>query len=193
MLHDWLCDAVDYDYETTSSQKNHVDYSAFLYSTTVCDGYARAYYLLTKAAGIESYLVQKSGVHAWNLIKLGDHYFHVDATWDDGKGVGNHSYNYFLLNDAQMKALGGAHSSWSLSCPSALFTYDTYPIPTANYMLGDLNKDGSINSDDLIILQNYLLNKGTISSGDVILADLNFDGVLNGVDLTLLRQKVLQQ
>ena len=45
----------------------------------------------------------------------------------------------------------------------------------------------------LIILQNYLLNKGTISSGDVILADLNFDGVLNGVDLTLLRQKVLQQ
>lgn len=51
----------------------------------------------------------------------------------------------------------------------------------------------SINSDDLIILQNYLLNKGTISSGDVILADLNFDGVLNGVDLTLLRQKVLQQ
>ena len=193
VLHDWLCDAVDYDYETTSSQKNHVDYSAFLYSTTVCDGYARAYYLLTKAAGIESYLVQKSGVHAWNLIKLGDHYFHVDATWDDGKGVGNHSYNYFLLNDAQMKALGGAHSSWSLSCPSALFTYDTYPIPTANYMLGDLNKDGSINSDDLIILQNYLLNKGTISSGDVILADLNFDGVLNGVDLTLLRQKVLQQ
>ena len=60
-------------------------------------------------------------------------------------------------------------------------------------MLGDLNKDGSINSDDLIILQNYLLNKGTISSGDVILADLNFDGVLNGVDLTLLRQKLLQQ
>ncbi len=44
-LHDWLCNTVDYDYDTTSDKKNHVDYSAFLYSTTVCDGYARAYYL----------------------------------------------------------------------------------------------------------------------------------------------------
>ena len=109
------------------------------------------------------------------MIKLGDHYFHVDATWDDGKGVGNHSYNYFLLNDAQMKALGGAHSSWSLSCPSALFTYDTYPIPTANYMLGDLNKDESINSDDLIILQNYLLNTRKRSYSRAFYGHMNND------------------
>ncbi len=77
-------------------------------------------FILTKAAGIESYLVVKSGVHAWNIIKLGDHYFHVDATWDDNEGYGNFSYDYFLLSDSEMKALGGAHSSWSLSHPSIM-------------------------------------------------------------------------
>lgn len=192
-LHDWLCDAVDYDHETTSDLKNHVDYSAFLYSTTVCDGYARAYYLLTKAAGIESYFVVKSGVHGWNIIKLGDHYFHVDATWDDGKGVGNRKYDYFLLSDSQVEALGGAHSSWSLSCPTILFTYDYGPVPLSNYMLGDINKDGTIDATDLILLQNYLLGNGSINKGDAILADLNYDGVVDTFDLVVLRQKFNKQ
>lgn len=192
-LHDWLCDAVDYDHETTSDLKNHVDYSAFLYSTTVCDGYARAYYLLTKAAGIESYLVHLAGEHAWNIIKLGDHYFHVDATWDDGKGVGNRKYDYFLLSDSEMKALGGAHSSWSLSCPTILFTYDYGPVPLSNYMLGDINKDGTIDATDLTLLQNYLLGNGSINKGDAILADLNYDGVVDTFDLVVLRQKFNKQ
>ena len=188
-LHDWICDAVDYDYETTSDLKNHVDYSAFLYSTTVCDGYARAYYLLTKAAGIESYLVHQAGVHAWNIIKLGDHYFHVDTTWDDGIGVGNRRYNYFLLSDSEIKVLGEAHSSWDLYRPSNLFTYDDGPAPLCNYMLGDLNKDGTINATDLTLLKNYLLGNGSISQGDAVLADLNFDGVVDSFDLVVLRQK----
>ncbi len=188
-LHDWLCDAVDYDYETTSDRKNHIDYSAFLYSTTVCDGYARAYYILTKAAGIESYLVHKEGVHAWNIIKLGDHYFHVDATWDDGEGIGNRNYNYFLLSDSEMKALGGSHSYWELHRPSNLFTYDNGPAPLSNYMLGDLNKDGIINATDLTLLQNYLLGNGSISKGDAVFADLNFDGIVDSFDLVVLRQK----
>lgn len=193
-LHDWLCDAVDYDHETTSDLKNHVDYSAFLYSTTVCDGYARAYYLLTKAAGIESYLVHQAGVHAWNIIKLGDHYFHVDATWDDGKGVGNRKYNYFLLSDDEIKSKGGdSHSYWSLSCPSSLFTYDYGPVPLSNYMLGDINKDGTIDATDLTLLQNYLLGNGSINKGDAILADLNYDGVVDTFDLVVLRQKFNKQ
>ena len=192
-LHDWLCDAVDYDHETTSDLKNHVDYSAFLYSTTVCDGYARAYYLLTKVAGIESYLVHLAGEHAWNIIKLGDHYFHVDATWDDGKGVGNRKYDYFLLSDSQVKALGGAHSSWTLSCPTILFTYDYGPVPLSNYMLGDINKDGTIDATDLTLLQNYLLGNGSINKGDAILADLNYDGVVDTFDLVVLRQKFNKQ
>ena len=192
-LHDWLCDAVDYDYETTSDPKNHFDYSAFLYSTTVCDGYARAYYILTKAAGIESYLVHKEGVHAWNIIKLGDHYFHVDATWDDGEGIGNRNYNYFLLSDSEMKALGGAHSYWELHRPSDLFAYDYGPVPLCNYMLGDINKDGIINATDLTLLQNYLLGNGSISKGDAVLADLNFDGVIDTFDLIVLRQKYNKQ
>ena len=56
-------------------------------------------------------------------------------------------------------------------------------------MLGDLNKDGTINATDLTLLKNYLLGNGSISQGDAVLADLNFDGVVDSFDLVVLRQK----
>lgn len=192
-LHDWLCNAVDYDFENTKDAKNHVDYSAFLYSTTVCEGYARAYQHLMQAANIESYYLSGPN-HAWNMIKLGNHYFHVDTTWDDGTGTGNYNYGYFLLSNNEIKAKGGdSHSRWSLTT-SPLFNYEYFwPWPSADYAIGDINKDGSINSNDLTILNNYILGNGTINKGDTVLADLTFDGVIDIFDLSALRNKVSKQ
>lgn len=48
--------------------------------STICEGYAKGYNLLLKAAGIESFYVH-SNSHAWNIVKLGNQYFHVDTTW----------------------------------------------------------------------------------------------------------------
>ena len=192
-LHDWLCNAVDYDDTNTKDAKNHVDYSAFLYSTTVCDGYARAYQHLMQAANIESYYIG-SQTHAWNMIKLGNHYFHVDVTWDDGTGTGNYGYGYFLLSDNEIKAKGETvHASWGL-ITSPLFNYQYFwPWPSATYAMGDLNMDGTVDNQDVKILQDYILAKITLNSSQATLSDLNFDGQINGVDLSALRQKVLLQ
>lgn len=192
-LHDWLCNAVDYDYDNKKDMKNHVDYSAFLYSTTVCEGYAKAYQHLMQAANIESYYISSQD-HAWNMIKLNDHYFHVDTTWDDNEGYGNFSYDYFLLSDEEIKSTGGdSHLRWGLGT-SDLFNYEYFwPWPSADYAIGDINKDGIINATDLTLLQNYLLGNGSISKGDAVLADLNFDGVVDSFDLVVLRQKASKQ
>jgi len=82
--------------------KNHVDASIFFNDTTVCSGYAYGYTLLLQAAGIESYVISgyviNSGTHAWNVIKLNNHYFQSDVCWDDTSG----NYDYFLRCDSDL-------------------------------------------------------------------------------------------
>ena len=110
-LHDWLIRHCEYEDclngERTIDNENHVASSVFLsyainvrgqgIGETVCDGYAKAYTMLLAAAGIESYHIGTSS-HAWNLVKIGDKYYHVDVTWDDhtnGTQYGT-MYNNFL-------------------------------------------------------------------------------------------------
>ena len=146
-----------------------------------------------QAANIESYNIG-SQTHAWNMIKLGNHYFHVDVTWDDGTGTGNYGYGYFLLSDNEIKAKGETvHASWGL-ITSPLFNYQYFwPWPSATYAMGDLNMDSTVDNQDVKILQDYILAKITLNSSQATLSDLNFDGQINGVDLSALRQKVLLQ
>lgn len=59
--------------------------------------------LLLKQAGIEAMIIvgptKPDGVgHAWNLVKIGKSYYHLDATWDEGKS--EDKWYYFLKSDA---------------------------------------------------------------------------------------------
>lgn len=74
----------------------------------VCDGYTKLLGLLLNEAGIENIKVigeaapAGSGYyepHAWNLVKIGDKYYHVDATWNDKEGPDK----YYLVSDEYMK------------------------------------------------------------------------------------------
>ena len=66
-------------------------YAALIFGKTMCIGYAEAINNLLRACGIESIIVlgdvrDSKDVwigHAWNLIKLDNEYYHLDATWDD--------------------------------------------------------------------------------------------------------------
>ncbi len=51
----------------------------------VCGDYAEALALLGNTAGLTMLLIS-SETHAWNMIRLGDRYYHVDALWDDSEG-----------------------------------------------------------------------------------------------------------
>ena len=57
---------------------------------------------------------------------------------------------------------------------------------------GDVNGDGTADLTDLVMLQKYLVRKGTMTAEQSSRADLNVDHVLNVVDAMLLRQLLLK-
>lgn len=179
-LHDWVLNKVDYDYDNKAANKNHVDSSIFLNDTTVCDGFARGYALLMNAAGIETQIVGNTD-HAWNMVNIGNLYFHIDCCWDNTNENNSNKYKYFMKSDAEIKKIGGkSHSYWSSGTPKC------------SYGMGDVNMDGTVDNKDVTTLQDYILTRITINSDQYILSDLNFDGKVNALDLSVLKQKVLQ-
>ena len=74
--------------------------------------------------------------------------------------------------------------------PVVTTTIVTTETETAN---GDVNGDGTTDLTDLVLLQKYLVRKGTLIAEQSSRADLNADHVLNVVDAMLLRQLLLKQ
>ncbi len=73
--------------------------------------------------------------------------------------------------------------------PAVTTTMVTTVTETVN---GDVNGDGTTDLTDLVLLQKYLVRKGTLTAEQSSRADLNADHVLNVVDAMLLRQLLLK-
>ncbi|MDE6020340.1 MAG: carbohydrate-binding domain-containing protein [Ruminococcus sp.] len=56
--------------------------------------------------------------------------------------------------------------------------------------LGDVNQDNTVSVADIVSLQKYLVNKGTLSSAGKTNADMNSDGKVNVFDLSILKNAV---
>lgn len=97
-IHDYVCTQITY---TAGDLVNHSTYGALVNGEAVCQGYASLFYRLCREAGISTRFITGLGGgedHAWNIVKLGDYYYNLDATWDDMEERGI-SYSYFLLSD----------------------------------------------------------------------------------------------
>ena len=109
-IHDKLIDTVTYDYEileATLSENAEWDLGNTAYGAlvadsdgrsnhAVCSGYAFAFQYLLQKAGIPCAYVSGSANtipaserdqdnHAWNVVKIGNKWYEVDATWDDSE------------------------------------------------------------------------------------------------------------
>lgn len=141
-VHDYFVSNYSYDYnsylkymagKTNSVPDEHYTAIGVLVNKTgVCQGYALAYNYIMNKLGIESEMVTSSSMrHAWNLIKIGGKYYHVDVSWDDPTydTAGNVSHKYFLLSD---KAIGSTaegrtkHYGYKASHAASSTTYDNY-------------------------------------------------------------------
>ena len=95
-IHDYICNHVDYAYNSTEEQI-YTAYGALCTGKAVCQGYAVLFYRLCKEAGLSVRIISgtgNGGAHAWNIVRIGSKYYNVDCTWD---GQDADTYNEFLL------------------------------------------------------------------------------------------------
>lgn len=87
--------------------------SVFLYREAVCEGFAMAYAAVMHRIGVpcgiivgESRLDGPVCDHAWNIVKLGSQFYHVDVTWDicTKGGSDRGGFDYLLLDDQLARA-----------------------------------------------------------------------------------------
>lgn len=58
-------------------------------------------------------------------------------------------------------------------------------------IIGDVNPDGNVNTDDVALLQKYLVKKETLTDGQLENADINNDNSINVFDLILLKRMII--
>ena len=107
LLHDRVAEKVVYD---SSAAHVHSAYGALVQGKAVCEGYAKAFQVVLRRAGIQSFLITGSSVnpstgtsegHAWNAVRIDGKYYHVDVTWDDQGD--NLFYAYFNKSTAAIR------------------------------------------------------------------------------------------
>lgn len=107
-------------YYTVNGVSVHSPYAITKHGQGVCQAYAGLFQKFMERLNIESYYVtgrvkgqgetgESAGDgHAWNKVKIGEKYYNIDLTWDDGLTdnrqqpavSGNEDYEFFLKSDA---------------------------------------------------------------------------------------------
>ena len=126
-LHDMLAYYAEYDtkYEVINDSDYNIfrmqmriysAYGALVDNNAVCEGYAMAYKYLLSKVGIESHYLQNIDKrHAWNIVKIGDKFYHVDITDDDltYDTLGRVGHDSFLKSDSYfLNDKNTDHNDW---------------------------------------------------------------------------------
>ena len=57
-------------------------YGCLVKGKAVCEGYSLAFNAIMLELGIPTKRMSGGG-HAWNMVKIGNRWYHVDVTWND--------------------------------------------------------------------------------------------------------------
>mgnify|MGYP001756247954 FL=1 len=108
-IHDFICTSVRYD--KLKKPYSHEIIGPLGQGVGVCEGIAKTVKILCDALGIWCMIAiseanPEKGIkyrHAWNIVKIGGRYYHLDATFDNSLGRGETiRYDYFNLGDKQL-------------------------------------------------------------------------------------------
>lgn len=147
VLHDYL--VVNCAYDETYTY--YSGYDAIVRGTAVCNGYALAYMDLLHRAGIEARKVTSEAMnHAWNLVKIGENWLHVDVTWDDpvSDRQGRVLHQYFLISDSAISDENHNHYDWDGDIACTFTEWDT------NRFWHDIDSQIVFESRDLCYLRD---------------------------------------
>ncbi len=142
-VHDYIILNTKYDTRIfepgfNEDDANHTAYNCLVDGVSVCQGYSLAYsYIMDNKLGVKCKMISSESMnHAWNYIKLGEYWYHVDLTMDDplivnssgeqNDTLGQVSHEYFLLSESAIKSASVPHKNW-----------DTKGLPAAENKLYD--------------------------------------------------------
>ena len=115
-IHDFIASQVDYEKGDTSYHKVHSVIGGLQFHRSVCEGYSKAFKLVCDAVNIPCLVIfgtadgkkegrNGMGGHAWNLVNIGGHFYHVDPTWDSCTKRGEEvSHTHFNITDKDISA-----------------------------------------------------------------------------------------
>ena len=138
VFHDYIVQNTAYDmgyYTDNIADESYYTFGVLMNNKAICNGYANCFQYLCLKTGIDcQFVCNEAESHAWNMVKIGKSYYHVDVTWDDPVPdiLGRVSHKYFLLSDSQIR--GDGHSSWDdnlLKCTSTKYTNRYWRIVTS--------------------------------------------------------------
>ncbi len=162
--------ALTCEYDLTYSK--YTAYDNIVGHTSVCQGYAEAYWLLMNRLGVDCKIVTSWDLnHAWNLVKVGGKWYHVDVTWNDPlpNREGRSRHEYFLLSDEEMYNSGHNTTDWCLSYEGSASavglavdkTYDCYSWRNYNSGIA-ISANGFYFVDKKSYSLNHLSESGNI-------------------------------
>ena len=100
-IYNYMTENIRYDYSHLSDPNYTLQYTAYaalVNKTSVCQGYATLFYRLALEVGIDTRIItglagtSELDYHSWNIVKLNNKYYLLDATWDEG----TYEYSWFL-------------------------------------------------------------------------------------------------
>lgn len=121
-VHDYLIASYAYD----ESQTVYDAYGLFTKRTGVCQAYSLAYAAVMRELGVETVMVSSREMnHAWNLVKIGDDWYHVDLVYDDPTPdrTGRVNHVNFMLDDERITQTEPPHYGWesAILCEDASY------------------------------------------------------------------------
>jgi hypothetical protein len=153
-IHDYIVKNADYNVEGVGNYNatDHNAYGVLVLGEGVCESYAKAFYILGQAAGLDVKYVTGKGInssgdqenHAWNMVKLEGEWYNVDTTWDDPVVEDPKdkwlvvSYKYFNVPDSIMNKTH-IRDEELVKYPEAKGTKYTYE----NLDIEETDKDGN--------------------------------------------------
>ncbi|MDO4805030.1 MAG: transglutaminase-like domain-containing protein [Lachnospiraceae bacterium] len=125
-IHDFVVGNATYG--SGNGDLRYTAYGNLIQKQSVCQGYALVMYRMLLQAGIDNRIVtgnyQGRG-HAWNIVKVGTKYYHLDATFDDN--LSNTQYylrgTTFTTNDGYVANSDFKQTSFTSKYPQSTTDY----------------------------------------------------------------------
>ncbi len=180
VVHDYMCTHYEYDIERVNSpdapRSLWTIEGSMVDGIGVCEAYSKAYeYVLTRL-GLECIKVASDEInHMWNQVKLGEHWYHVDVTWDDPvyDRCGNLRHKYFLVSDASIESpnfdssTSEVHTGWKTSgypyhdCDVNVYESSFWTLCDAPVVFDDVNMYYIIKETGAFTAQNRQSGEST--------------------------------